>query len=168
MSADPAAPQYAKDMMSAFAAFAASCNKRFSASEAAIQKTEGDAKMAASFSADYKARIEADHKAEVARIVDQAILDGRMERRDRDDKIAAGLSKNNATTFAAGTANAGKTEFAVWRDELTNRKPSKFFRDDVTQVTPDNPTAPGDDPFVKAALATLPGGRAPAYAPATK
>jgi hypothetical protein len=168
MSADPAAPQYAKDMMSAFAAFAASCNKRFSATEAAVQKTEGDAKMAASFSAEYKARIEADHKKRVEAVVDQAVLDGRIERRDRDMHVAHGEKQSDTVTFAAGTAHAGKTAFAVWADDIRARKPSKFFRDDVTQTTPDNPTAPGDDPFVRAALATLPGNRAPAYAPATK
>lgn len=171
MSADPQAPPYAKEMMSCIAKMSADFNKRFSATEAAVgdmQKIKPEAEMAAKFGREYQARIEADHRAAVERVVDQAISEGRLQANDRDDKITAGLTKDNAVCFAAGQANAGKTAFAVWRDELLSRKPSRFFAQDPALTDPPGAGDAASDPFVQKALASLPGGRQQAYAPATK
>lgn len=155
-AADPSTPPYAKDIMSALSAFAADCTKRFGAMEGAVgdmQKDKPAMQAAAAFASQYQTRIAADHRSSVERDVDLAISQGRLEPRDRADKVTAGLAKNNTTTFSAGTANAGKTEYAVWRDDLLSRTPSPFFRDLV-----DDSAGTGnalDDRFVKEALAHM-------------
>lgn len=124
---DDQTPPYAKEMMSAFAAFASDWNKRFSAMEAAVKKTEGEAQMAAKFSADYAARVEADHRARVESVVDQAIREGRIEPRDRAMHLSHGAQQKDTHTFSAGD-HKGKTAFGVWRDELLGRAANALFR----------------------------------------
>lgn len=126
-SMDEQTPPYAKEMMSAFAKFASDCDKRFSAMEASVKKTDDAAQMAAKFSADYSARIEADHATRVEAAVDQAIREGRVELRDKPMHVAHGVLQKDTQKFSAGN-HAGKTAFGVWRDELFAREPNVLFR----------------------------------------
>lgn len=164
---DPAMPEPMKGFAKAFAAtfskFAADCNKRFSSAEAAVgemQKDKPEMKAAAAFASEYKSRITADHKKRVETVVDEAILAGKVEARDRDIHISHGEKQLDTQVFAAGHASAGKTHFAAWRDELLARKPSRMFSAAIEEPSPGDPTS---DPFVTAAMRTLPGGRELAY-----
>ncbi|MBY0395121.1 MAG: hypothetical protein K2X91_01460 [Thermoleophilia bacterium] len=124
---DDQTPPYAKEMMSAFAKFASDCDKRFSAMEASVKKTDDAAQMAAKFSAQYEARVAADHAARVEAVVDQAIREGRVEPRDRAVHLSHGAKQSDTQKFSAGD-HAGKTAFGVWRDELLARQPGALFR----------------------------------------
>lgn len=137
---DDQTPPYAKEMMSAFAKFASDCNQRFSAMEAAVKKTDDSAQMAAKFSADYAARIEADHAARVESVVDQAIREGRVEPRDRAMHLTHGAGQKDTYKFSAGE-HAGKTAFAVWRDELLNRSANALFRPEPVLEEPTDQAA---------------------------
>lgn len=143
-SADAQTPPYAKEMMSAFAKFAQDCDKRFSAMEASVKKTDESAQMAAKFSADYQRRVEADHKARVEAVVDQAIREGRVEPRDRAMHVTHGAQQSDAQTFSAGD-HKGKTAFAVWRDELLARKANDLFRPEPALEEPTD--ADADEAF---------------------
>lgn len=151
---DDQTPPYAKEMMSAFAQFAQSCDQRFSAMEAAVKKTDDSAQMAAKFSADYAARIEADHAARVESVVDQAIREGRVEPRDRAMHLTHGGGQKDTHKFSAGD-HAGKTAFAVWRDGLLARTPSALFRPEPALEEPDT-SDPLSDPAVRRAAQHIP------------
>ena len=153
-SMDDQTPPYAKEMMSAFAQFAQSCDQRFSAMEAVVKKTDESAQMAAKFSADYQRRVEADHKARVEAVVDQAIREGRVEPRDRAMHLTHGAQQSDAQTFSAG-AHAGKTAFGVWRDELLARTASALFSPALDHGTADE-TDPLSDPAVRRAAQHIP------------
>lgn len=142
---DDQTPPYAKEMMSAFAKFASDCDKRFSAMEASVKKTDDAAQMAARFSADYQRRIEADHAARVEAVVDRAISEGRVEARDKPMHLAHGVKQLDTQTFSAGHAHAGKTAFAVWRDELMARQPHALFRPEPALEEPTD--ADADEAF---------------------
>ena len=158
---DPDVPAYAQAMMAALSAFAADCNKRMGAVEAAVgdmQKVKRDVQAAAAFGLDYQKRTAADHRAMVTRDVDCAIAEGRVEARDRDDKILVGIAKSTTRTFSAGHPHEGKTEYEAWRDEMFARPPSPLFRDQLDGLEAGNPL---DDPFVRRAARHLPKLRAP-------
>lgn len=153
-SADDQTPPYAKEMMSAFAKFAQDCDKRFSAMEASVKKTDESAQMAARFSADYAARIEADHRGRVEAVVDQAIREGRVEPRDRAMHLTHGAAQSDTQKFSAGD-HAGKTAFAVWRDELLGRAANALFRPEPALEEPDAGD-PTQDPAVMRAARHIP------------
>jgi hypothetical protein len=156
--ADDSTPPYAKAIMSAFSKFSVDCSKRFGDAEAAINDIKPKAEMSAKMSAAYTAQREADRKDRVTRDVQKAIGEGRLEPRDRDDKIAAGLTKSDALTFSDG-GSKGKTHYDAWRDELLSRKVTYFFSEVVEEGDPD----PAKDPFIQKALGQMAGFREPAY-----
>jgi hypothetical protein len=133
-------PDLDKDGMAALAAkfslFMDDCTKRMGAMEQAvsdIQKLKPDVQAAAKFSQDYgKLREDAKRKL-VTDAVDRAVKDGKLMPADREDKIVAGMGKDNATQFSDG-ANKGKTALEVWVQELEARKASFMFSETINDT----------------------------------
>ena len=155
-ASDPNVPDWGKEMMSAFS----SMTKRFGAAEAAVADTTKKADEMSAFSASYQKRQVEDHKATVTRDVIKAVGEGRLEYRDKDDKIAAGLTKSNAMTFSAGD-DKGKTHYESWRDELLSRPANASFSQSSNEPADDAP-----DEWVEKVFAGMRGNREPAYKPA--
>lgn len=155
-AADPATPDYAKALMSAFSKFSSDCTKRFGACESAIGDMKPKAEMSAAFTKEYQATREKDRKDRVTKDVEQAILDGKLPFKDKQTFIESGLTKENTVQFSDGS-NKGKTAYEVWKDELFAREPNVMFSETVHDV-PDN-ADPMSDPWVKKAAQYLTGGK---------
>ncbi len=89
-----------------------------------------------------------------------AAFEERRDYRDKDDKIAAGLTKSDAATFSAGD-DKGKTHYQAWRDELLSRTPNASFSQSSNEPVDD-----ASDAWAAKVFAGMRGNREPTYKPA--
>jgi hypothetical protein len=126
-------PEDKEGFATKFSAFMDDCTKRMGAMEQAVgdmQKLKPDLQAAAKFSQDYTAIVANQKRDTITLAVDAAVREGKLLPADREDKIAAGMTKDNATKFSAG-ADAGKTPLEVWLAELAGRAPSFMFSETI-------------------------------------
>jgi hypothetical protein len=161
---DPDVPDWGKAMMSAFSNYTSNCTQRMGAMESAIGGLKPTVEQAAAFSAEYQANVAKLRRSEVERDVQQAIVEGRLQYRDKHTFVDAGLAKSTTATFSDG-ADKGKSHYEAWRDELLSRNPSFMFSEEVADGGHEGTS--GRDAWVEQTLALMPGHREPAYRPAS-
>ena len=141
-----------------FNTFATECRDRFAAGdkrfgdmETAVKDLKPKADMAAAMSDRFDADQKAAHKTAVETVVDQAIKDGRLTRRDRELHIGHGMSQSDKQTFSDG-AHKGKTAFQVWKDELAARPKTKFFDEQIADGKATGKSSTAVSPLVRRML----------------
>jgi hypothetical protein len=147
-------PDADKDSMAAkFAQFMDECTKRMGAMETAVgdmQKLKPDVQAAAKFSQDYTESRRQQKLARVTEAVAAAVAAGKLAPDDREDKIAAGMTRDDVSKFSSGDHN-GKTPLEVWLANLQGREASFMF----SEMINDNANAGGTKPLSAAARAML-------------